>query len=128
MNVMVMIAGEVITPPLSDSILAGITRDSVLTLLREWNIPCRERRISIDELFEASAAGTLQEVWGTGTAAVVSPIGEIVYQGRSLTINDKVRGPLTARLYEALTSIHYGRSADPHGWLVDVPIRTACAS
>src|SRR5712691_7115863 len=77
MNIMVKIGDEVITPPLGGTILAGVTRDSSLTLMREWGRTVSERPISIDEVVEAAGRGTLREVWGTGTAAVISPVGEL---------------------------------------------------
>src|SRR5215470_12878301 len=87
MNIMVKIGDEVITPPLGGTILAGVTRDSILTLLRGWGIKASERQISIDEVLEASRQGSLAEMWGTGTAAVVSPVGELGYKDHRITIN-----------------------------------------
>ena len=116
MNIMLKIGDEVITPPLSGTILAGVTRDSVLTLARDWGLRVSERAITIDEVVQAASAGTLEEMWGTGTAAVVSPVGELGYQGRPIVINDGRIGALTARLYEAITAIQYGLAPDVHGW------------
>ena len=79
MNILFRIADEVITPPLAGTILAGVTRDSVLALAREWGLRASERQLSIDEVVAAARKGTLQEVWGTGTAAVISPVGELAY-------------------------------------------------
>src|SRR5713226_10259760 len=87
MNIMVKIAGEVITPPLTGTILPGVTRDSVLTLLRDWGGKVSERQISIDEVVAAHTAGTLEEVFGTGTAAVISPVGALAFRGRRMVIN-----------------------------------------
>src|SRR5512132_553309 len=87
MNIMVKIAGEVITPPLGGTILPGVTRDSVLTLLRDWGAKVSERQISIDEVVAAHTAGTLEEVFGTGTAAVISPVGELAFRGRRMVIS-----------------------------------------
>jgi len=120
MNIMVKIAGEVITPPLGGSILAGVTRDSVLTLLKDWGVKMSERQISIDEVAEAAAKGTLEEMWGTGTAAVVSPVGRLGYKGKDITIAGGKTGPLTQKLYDAITAIQYGTAPDPHGWMVKV--------
>jgi branched-chain amino acid aminotransferase len=121
MNIMVKIKGEVATPPLGDSILAGVTRDSILTLCKDWGIPCRERRIAIDEVVAAARDGTLEEMWGTGTAAVVSPVGEIGYRGERVKVADGKTGALTQRLYDAITAIQYAEAPDPHGWAVEVP-------
>ena len=116
MNIMVKIGEEVITPPLSGTILAGVTRDSVLTLLRDWGMKVSERQIAIDEVLAAQRAGTLGEMWGTGTAAVVSPVGELGYKGERVTINGGKTGPLTQKLYDTIVGIQYGESNDPHGW------------
>src|SRR5207245_9357344 len=98
MNIMVKIGDEVATPPLTGAILPGVTRDSVLTLLREWGLPVRERQVSIDEVWAASKQGTLREVWGTGTAAVISPVGELSYKGERIVINGGRIGELTQKL------------------------------
>ena len=120
MNIMVKIGGEVITPALGGTILPGVTRDSVLTLLRDWSIKATERQISIDEVIEAYKAGRLEEVYGTGTAAVISPVGELAYRGEKMTINGGRIGPLTQRLYDAIVGIQYGKNPDPHRWTVEV--------
>ncbi len=116
MNIMVKIGDEVITPPLSGSILPGVTRDSILTLCRDWGLKASERPISIDEVISAAHDGRLAEMWGTGTAAVVSPVGELGYKGERITINAGKTGPLTQKLYDAIVSIQYGEAPDPHGW------------
>lgn len=115
MNIMLKIGDEVITPPLNGAILAGITRDSVLTLLRDWGLKVSERPISIDEVLAAAKAGTL-EMWGTGTAAVISPVGELGYKGERYVIGDGKTGALTQKLYDTIVGIQYGTAADPHGW------------
>jgi branched-chain amino acid aminotransferase len=115
MNIMLKIGDEVITPPLNGAILAGITRDSVLTLLRDWGLRVSERPISIDEVLAAAKAGTL-EMWGTGTAAVISPVGELGYKGERYIINGGKTGALTQKLYDTIVGIQYGTAADPHGW------------
>src|SRR5262249_35648928 len=120
MNIMVKIGDQVITPPLAGTILPGVTRDSVLTLLRKWGLAVSERQVSIDEVRDAHEKGTLEEVWGTGTAAVISPVGELAYQGKRMIINGGKIGPLTQRLYDAIVGIQYGRSQDPDGWTVEV--------
>lgn len=120
MNVMLRIGEEVVTPPLSGTILPGVTRDSVLTLLRDWGVRVSERPISIHEVMDAAESGTLREAWGTGTAAAISPIGELGYKGRPRTINGGQVGPTTQRLYDALLGIQYGTAPDPHQWMVEV--------
>lgn len=117
MNLFVRIADEVITPPLGGSILPGITRDSTLHLLREWKIPVTEREISIDEVREAHAKGTLQEIFGTGTAAVISPVKELCHKGEPLQVGDGTVGPIAKRLYDTLTGMQYGTLPDPYGWV-----------
>ncbi|OGK87630.1 MAG: branched chain amino acid aminotransferase, partial [Candidatus Rokubacteria bacterium GWC2_70_24] len=116
MNIMVKIGDEVITPPLTGTVLPGVTRDSVLTLLRDWGLRASERQVGIDEVMAAHRAGTLTEVWGTGTAAVISPVGELAYKGETMVINGGKIGPLTQRLYDAIVGIQYGQAPDPHGW------------
>ena len=120
MNIMFKIADEVITPPLAGTILAGVTRDSVLALAREWGLRVSERQISIDEVTEAAARGTLQEVWGTGTAAVISPVGELAYQGQRIVVNGGRIGALTQKLYDTIVSIQYGEARDTRGWTLEV--------
>ncbi len=120
MNIMVKIGDEIVTPPLTGAILPGVTRDSALGLMREWGLSVSERQISIDEVWEASRRGTLREVWGTGTAAVISPVGELAYRGERLVINDGRIGELTRKLYDAIVAIQYGEAPDTHTWLVEV--------
>jgi branched-chain amino acid aminotransferase len=122
MNIMVKIGDEIVTPPLNGSILAGVTRDSILTLMRDWGLKVSERQISIDEVLEAAEAGTLAEMWGTGTAAVVSPVGELGYKGRKIAINGGKTGELTQKLYDAIVGIQYGQTNDAHGWTKVVPV------
>ena len=120
MNIMVKIGDEVITPPLTGTVLPGVTRDSVLTLLRDWGLRAIERQVGIDEVMAAHRAGTLTEVWGTGTAAVISPVGELAYKGEKMVINGGKIGPLTQRLYDAIVGIQYGQAPDPNGWTLEV--------
>lgn len=117
MNLFVVIGDELLTPPLAGSILPGITRDTVLTLAREWGLHVTERQIAFGELLAASQAGTLREVFGCGTAAVISAVGELGHAGGTLRINDGQIGPLAQRLFDAITAIQYGRTPDTHGWL-----------
>jgi branched-chain amino acid aminotransferase len=120
MNIMVRIRDEVITPPLAGSILPGVTRDSVLTLLRDWGYGVSERQLSIDEVIAAAADGTLKEMWGTGTAAVISPVGELAFKHHRIVINGGRIGELTQKLYDTIVGIQYGTVADTHGWTVEV--------
>jgi branched-chain amino acid aminotransferase len=115
-NIMLKIGDEVITPPLGGTILAGVTRDSALTLLKSWGIRVSERRITIDEVVAAADKGTLQEVWATGTAAVISPVGELAYKGRQILVNQGRIGPTAQKLYDTIVAIQYGEAPDPHGW------------
>lgn len=118
MNVMFKVDGEVITPALTGSVLPGITRRSCLELLRGWGYPVQERLVSAEELFSAGERGTLEEAWGTGTAAVVSPVGELSWNGRQVTVCGGQIGPLTQRLYDTLTGIQWGLEPDPYDWIV----------
>ncbi|PZD92923.1 branched chain amino acid aminotransferase [Paenibacillus sambharensis] len=119
MNVFFKLEGKVHTPILNGSILAGITRRSIIELLRHWNIEVVERAITIEELYEAGRDGRLEEAFGTGTAAVISPIGELNWQDDPLVINGGKTGELSAKLYDTLTGIQQGRIADPFGWMVE---------
>jgi branched-chain amino acid aminotransferase len=120
MNIMMKIGDEIITPPLHGTILAGVTRDSVLALTREWGLRVSERPITIDELIQAAHKGTLQEVWGTGTAAVISPVGELSYKGERIVVNGGGIGPLTQKLYDTIVGIQYGTTPDTRGWTLTV--------
>lgn len=120
MNIMVKIGDEVITPPLTGTILPGVTRDSALTLMREWGLGVSERQVSIDEVILAHKEGALKEVWGTGTAAVISPVGELSYKEEKMVINKGEIGPLTRKLYDAIVAIQYAQAPDPHSWTVEV--------
>jgi branched-chain amino acid aminotransferase len=116
MNIMLRIGDEVITPPLNGAILAGITRDTALTLMRDWGLRVSERPVAIEEVIAAAQDGTLKEMWGTGTAAVVSPVGELGYKGERYAINGGKTGELTQRLYDAIVGIQYGTAPDPYHW------------
>ncbi len=116
MNVMFKINGEIVTPMLSGSILPGITRMSCLEVLRQEGYKVSERLISIDELAEAMENGTLEEAWGTGTAAVVSPIGELCYKEHKYIVSGGKIGEVTQHLYDTLTGIQWGKIEDSYGW------------
>ena len=118
MNMMFKIGGKVVTPELNGSILAGITRDSIMTLARDMGYEVEERRVAIQEIFDDADNGTLEEAFGTGTAAVVSPVKALCMDGREITIGDGSIGPLTQKLYDTLTGIQYGRLPDTHDWVV----------
>jgi len=120
MNVMFKINGVIVTPELAGSVLPGITRKSSIEILRSWGYTVEERQLSVDELVAAAENGTLEEAWGTGTAAVISPIGMIEYQGVDHTVSDFKIGELTQKLYDTLTGIQWGKSEDPFGWSVEV--------
>lgn len=116
MNVMFKIGDEIVTPMLSGSILPGITRKSCLEVLRKEGYTVSERLLSIDELAAAMENGTLEEAWGCGTAAVVSPIGELCYKGKVYTVNNGGIGKVTQHLYDTLTGIQWGKLEDAFGW------------
>jgi branched-chain amino acid aminotransferase len=119
-NIFFVIDDELVTPPLEGSILDGVTRDSVITLAQSWGLRVAERRIGIDDILAAHGAGKLTEVFGTGTAAVISPVCELYYKAHAIVINDRKVGPWTQRIYEALTAIQWGTVPDPFGWMVPV--------
>lgn len=120
MNVFFKVNGEVLTPELNGSILDGVTRNSIITLLKSWNIPVVERRISIDELYEASVNGMLEEAFGTGTAAVISPVGELNWEDKKITVNEGNIGEVSQKLYDTVTGIQRGMLPDTFGWTVKV--------
>lgn len=121
MNAMFVIDNKVITAPLHGSILPGVTRNSIIHLLKDWGITVEERLLSIEELMDAGHNGTLTEAFGTGTAAVISPIGELYYKGDEIIINGFETGPLTHKLYETLTKIQWGLIPDSYGWIHLIP-------
>ncbi|WP_371376937.1 branched-chain amino acid aminotransferase [Sporomusa aerivorans] len=120
MNIFFKIGGEIITPELNGSILNGITRRSVLEVAKDWGMKVSERRISIDEVYQAHAEGRLQEVFGSGTAAVISPVGELSWKGRKIVINNNEIGETSQKLFDYITSIQQGRVADKFGWVDEV--------
>ncbi|MEK4699073.1 branched-chain amino acid aminotransferase [Solibacillus sp. FSL R7-0668] len=118
MNIFFKIAGKVITPALNGSILPGITRDSMIQVLKSKNIAVEERAIAFEEVLTAAKDGTLEEVFGTGTAAVISPVGELKWLDEIIAINDGQIGEVTQMLYDTLTGIQYGKLEDPFGWTI----------
>ena len=109
-----------ITPKLNGSILPGVTRDSVISLCKLWDVPVEEKRISIDEIFEAYNNGTLEEVFGTGTAAVISPVGELKWEDHIMPVLDGGIGEFSQRFYDTVTGIQLGKVEDKLGWTVEV--------
>ncbi len=120
MNVFFVIGDEVVTPALQGSILSGITRMSSIELLKDWGYKVSERKLSIDEVAEAYDKGQLKEAFGTGTAAVISPIGELKWGDKVMKINNGEIGPISHRLYNDLTGIQWGKIEDKFGWIQTV--------
>lgn len=120
MNIFFKINGTVVTPVLNGSILPGVTRDSVIQLCKSWNIPVEERRISIDEIFEAHKNGTLEEVFGSGTAAVISPVGQLRWESSIMQVKDGGIGEYSQKLYDTITGIQLGKAEDTFDWTVEV--------
>ncbi|MFC1813546.1 branched-chain amino acid aminotransferase [Thermodesulfobacteriota bacterium] len=119
-NIFFLINDELITPPLKGTILPGITRDSVLRLTRHWGLNVSERPISIQEVADGCNSGSLKEMFATGTAAVISPVGEICYKGEDLRVADGKTGELSRKLYDEIFDIQYGRKEDPFDWRVRI--------
>ena len=120
MNVMFKLNGKIVTPALTGSVLPGITRRSCIQLLRDKGYEVEERLFSVEELVEALESGRLEEAWGCGTAAVISPIGKFCYQDRVYAFSD-TNGPTAQWLYDTLTGIQWGTLPDPHGWVYPIP-------
>jgi branched-chain amino acid aminotransferase len=116
MNIFFVIDGGLVTPPLEGSILGGITRETVLELGRSWGIPVTERRIAIDEVLVEAKRGKLTEIFGTGTAAVISPVGWVQHKDELVTINNGATGTISQRLYDEITGVQYGEKPDQFGW------------
>ncbi len=115
-NAFFKLDGTVVTPPLGGTILPGVTRASCLDLLREWGIPTQERPILMEEVVQAARLGKLEESFASGTAAVISPIGQFHYRGESIRVGDGGVGQLSQRLFDTLTGIQWGKLDDPFGW------------
>ena len=120
MNMFFIIDGEVLTPELVGSILPGITRKSTIELCKSWGMKVSERRITIQEIADAYKAGKLEEAFGTGTAAVISPVGHLKWGDMVMEINGNKIGPVSQKLYDTMTGIQYGRLPDEKGWIVKV--------
>lgn len=120
MNVFFSIGDEIITPALQGSILSGVTRMSVIDILRSWGLNVVERPISIQELADAADSGLLKEAFGTGTAAVISPVGELLWGEKSIVINEGKIGSLSQKLYDTLTGIQWGKLPDPMHWTMEL--------
>lgn len=120
MNIFFKINGVVVTPELNGSILPGVTRDSVIALCKEWGVPVEERKISVDEVVSAAESGAMEECFGTGTAAVISPVGELRYEEEKMPIGEGKIGQLTQKLYDTITGIQLGKIEGPEGWSVEV--------
>jgi branched-chain amino acid aminotransferase len=120
MNILVRIDDEVVTPPLSGSILPGVTRDSVLTLCKDYGYTVNERLISIDEVIEGLHSGKVKEMFGCGTAAIIAPVGSLWYKDTPYEVSNGQTGELTQRLFDDLIGIQSGEREDPHGWVVPV--------
>ncbi len=123
MNIFFLIDGTLVTPELSGSVLNGITRRSVIELAKDQGIPLEERRITIDEVFEAGKSGKLEEVFGSGTAAVISPVRLIHHNGKKLEIGDGSVGPLAKKMFDTITGIQYGEIEDTFGWIHPVKVK-----
>ena len=120
MNIFFKIDGKIVTPVLNGSILPGITRNSVLELCRSWGMEVEERKVSVEELIQAQRDGKLEECFGSGTAAVISPVGKLRYKDEVMTIGGGAIGPVSQKLYDTVTGIQLGRLEDPFGWRVVV--------
>ncbi len=120
MNIFFKIKEKIVTPKLSGSILPGVTRDSCIKLCKEWGLQVEERKISADELFEVAKNGDLKEVWGTGTAAVISPVGHLRKGDTVVQIQDGGIGAVSQKLYDTITGIQLGKIKGPIGWSVEI--------
>ncbi|HPR42632.1 MAG TPA: branched-chain amino acid aminotransferase [Candidatus Methanofastidiosa archaeon] len=120
MNILFLFEDELVTAPLEGTILAGVTRDSILTIAKAWGYNVSERKLSIDEVLSRAEDGSLKEVFGAGTAAIVSPVGRISHLGKVVTINNNETGEFSKRIYDELNSIRYGEIEDTHGWNLSI--------
>ena len=120
MNIIFIIDGKLVTPELNGSILPGITRRSCIELAKSLHMEVEERRISIDEIIEAGKNGRLTEAFGSGTAAVISPVGELKYEDHVITINKNQIGPVAQLFYDTITGVQKGAVEDKLGWTIKV--------
>ena len=119
-NIFFLHNGDLVTPSLTGSILPGVTRDTVIRLARDWGVSVKERPIAVDEVIDGIRSGQIREMFASGTAAVISPVGEIRYKDQIFTVNDGRVGGLSRRLYDEIRGIQYGERPDPHGWIEPV--------
>ena len=120
MNIFFLIDDELLTAPLNGSILPGVTRDSVIRIVKDWGLKITERSLVIDEVIDAANDGRLKEAFGTGTAAVISPVGQITYKGEDHIVAGGKMGELSRRLYDEIVAIQYGKKPDPYGWVTRI--------
>ncbi|MBQ9376815.1 MAG: branched-chain amino acid aminotransferase [Schwartzia sp.] len=120
MNILFKISGKVVTPELDGSILNGVTRRTVLAVAKEWGVPTEERKISVDEIIEGYKSGALEEVFGSGTAAVISPVGVLGYKGHDMVINGGKIGPFAQKMYDYIEGLHVGEVKDVYGFIETV--------
>jgi branched-chain amino acid aminotransferase len=117
MNIFFKFGDEVVTSPLNGSVLHGVTRDSIIHILKHWGMKIRERQFTIDEVVAAQKSGALHEVFGSGTAAIISPVKSIHYRGVNYPVADGNIGPVSQKLYDTLLALQYGYEPDPFGWV-----------
>jgi branched-chain amino acid aminotransferase len=117
MNIFFRIDDEIITPELKGTVLPGVTRDSVIEMSRKWGLKTTERDITIEEVVEAADKGTLQEMFGSGTAAVISPVGSFRYKGKDYTVADGGAGEISQKLFDEISEMQVGKRPDPFGWV-----------
>lgn len=125
MNIFFLINGTLVTPQLNGTVLPGITRRSVIALAKDWGVNVEERKISIDELFEAHQNSELEEIFGAGTAAVISPVGLIDHRKKTISMNQEKIGPFAQKVFDIITGIQYGKIEDPHNWVHPVKVSSA---
>ena len=119
-NIFFRLGDELVTPPLEGTILAGVTRDSVLQLAEKWGIRSTERRISIHEVVDGCKSGQLKEIFATGTAAVISPVGEFSFRSETIRVQDGEPGDWSQRFYDEITAVQDGKREDELGWMMPV--------